>query len=46
MILGLFPVQIVKTDFLFGEINYNLSELKVIYFLAKDIKSKQVECCR
>ena len=31
---------ILKTDILFGEINYNLSPLKIGYFIAKDLKSK------
>ena len=40
LILALFPASIFKTDMIFGEINYNLNQLKIYYFLAKDIKSK------
>ena len=36
----LIHILIIKTDILFGEINYNLSPLKIGYFIAKDIKSK------
>ena len=40
LFLFLIHASIIKTDFLFGEINYNLSLLKICYLIIKDIKSK------
>ena len=40
VIIALSAVSTIKTDILFGEINNNLNQLKIYYFLAKDIKSK------
>ena len=35
--IGMFQALIIKTDFLFGEINYGLSPFKIYYFIAKKI---------
>ena len=37
-VLGLFAIAVIRTDNLYGEINYNLSPYKVIYYLMKDLK--------
>ena len=33
-------IAILKMDWIFGEINYNLSPFKVIYYLMMDLKRK------
>ena len=35
-----FLIAVIKTDFILAQINNNLSPLKVIYFLMKDLKQK------
>ena len=40
LLLFLIHSSIIKTDFLFGEINYNLSPLKLCYLILKGIESK------
>ena len=40
LLLFLIHASIIKTDFLFGEINYNLSPFKICYLIIKDIKSE------
>ena len=37
-VLGLFAIAVIRTDNLYGEINYNLNPYKVIYYLMKDLK--------
>ena len=34
----LFQTALIRTDYLFGQINYNLNSFKVIYYLMKDLK--------
>ena len=34
----LFQTALIRTDYLFGQINYNLNPFKVIYYLMKDLK--------
>ena len=40
VVILLFFVLIIKCDFLFGEINYNLSPIKLAYIVSRDMKSK------
>ena len=40
VVILLFFVLIIKCDFLFGEINYNLSPIKLAYTISRDMKSK------
>ena len=37
-VIILLLTAVIRTDYLFGEINYNLNPLKVIYYLMKDLK--------
>ena len=39
-VIILFFVLTIKCDFLFGEINYNLSPMKLAYIISSDMKSK------
>ena len=36
--IGLFLIAVIRTDSLYGEINYYLNPYKVIYYLMKDLK--------
>ena len=40
IIVLIFMHTVPKTDLLIGEINYNLSSLKILYYLMNDLKSK------
>ena len=40
VVINLIWVSVIKTDFMFGEINCNLSPLKIFYFLINDLESE------